>query len=377
MMRLNASPSMRASFQFVFAIAAGVLAGSFCGGAYALPIEDFATLSRRTYRVYGDVEESYRSNSSIGSLLTIEVPYNPRGDRLQFGGPGGEGFTATSTPTAPLFLRLSWDGESAVRVTSGAGLGCIDITKERANAFLIRDFFFTQSCIENGYECPFIEVQLKVFDGSDPTGQRYSAGVVRRRVINQKKDLMIPFSQLVREGPEGPWKPSCVGAVTLTVLSVPQVPTTIFMRSLTTNGTCVSPLESGRPTCPEVGGARPKSQAFPTIQDEEAAIPLEAIPAPPEVNVDASAPGIEVTPAPAASVPASRTVSVPEMRRTPKPVTDIDSMFDDLGEDVLESGRNDEAESDEDDLYPDIRKSSSGKSGSQERVFGNVASTRE
>lgn len=344
---------------------------AFLKSAFALPFEDFASLSRRTYRVYGDVEETYRGSTSIGSILTIEVPYNPKGDRLQFGGPGGEGFTATSTPVAPLFLRLSWDGESAPRVISGAGLGCIDLTAEKATAFILSDFRFLQTCPEKGYECPFVEVQIKIFDGSDPTGQRYSSGVVRRRVADKNRDLMIPFSQLVREGPEGPWKPSCVGAVSLTILGVPEVPTTVFMKSFSTNGNCREPLKNGRPTCPQVSGARQRAD-YGTIYPDATVVESSSSPSA-EATVAVGTLGTPATtsetgtPIPVRSPPPAP--PIPESAKDPiQQKSDLDEMFDDIPEDIPESVQIDSPE------LPVKEESAPKKTRiNPQRVFGKVS----
>jgi hypothetical protein len=231
----------------------------------------------------------------------VEIPVGVGNGRVQYGGTGGKGITVGSTPTTPMMFRFTWDGESAVGVTSGAGLGCLDLTAEGASAFVLRALEFQQDCDGKAVGCPMLEIQLRVFDGTDPTGQRYSTGVVRRRVSNQTRDLIIPFSQMARPGPEGPWRPSCVGAITATFFVPPKVESKVSFLRIETNGSCSNLTRGGRPDCDEL---REDSARIPAIIDfdngtDETAAPTPAATVALTPSV-VETPKVEHTPAPVA-----------------------------------------------------------------------------
>jgi hypothetical protein len=265
----------------------------------ALPIDDFAVLAGRTFRVYGDVSEAVRSPSALGSVLSVEIPFGVPNGRIQYGGTGGKGVTVAANPLIPMMFRFTWDGESAVGVTSGAGLGCLNLTAEGASAFVLRELKFQQACDGKVVGCPMLEIQLRVFDGTDPTGQRYSTGVVRRRVTNQMRDLVIPFAQLARPGPEGPWRPSCVGAVTATFLVPPKVESTVSFLKIETNGSCTKLTRGGRPDCDEL---REDSARVPVTIDFD---DQDSVTAPPPTPATFGTPSTDATPKIVLTIPAA------------------------------------------------------------------------
>ncbi len=115
-------------------------------------------------------------------------------------------------------LALVWDGDSNPETLSAAGLGCFDLTASGGTAFVLRDLALTAECAEPGEEgeCQPLEIETRIYDARDPTGQRFSASVLRRPVPRAADELLIPFSNLSREGPHGLARLSCVGAVAIT-----------------------------------------------------------------------------------------------------------------------------------------------------------------
>lgn len=115
-------------------------------------------------------------------------------------------------------LTLVWDGDSKPEGLSAAGLGCFDLTASGASAFILRGLGLAATCPEpaDGESCSPLEVESRIYDAGDATGQRFSASVLRRPVPRNPDELVIPFSNFVREGPNGLARPTCVGAISIT-----------------------------------------------------------------------------------------------------------------------------------------------------------------
>lgn len=115
-------------------------------------------------------------------------------------------------------LALVWDGDSNPETLSAAGLGCFDLTSSGGTAFVLRDLAVAAECAEPSEvgECQPLEIETRIYDAGDPTGQRFSASVIRRPAPRAADELLIPFSNLSREGPHGLARPTCAGAVTIT-----------------------------------------------------------------------------------------------------------------------------------------------------------------
>jgi hypothetical protein len=59
-------------------------------------------------------------------------------------------------------------------------------------------------------------MESRVYNAGDPTGQKFSASIVTRSLLEQT-DIAIPFSNFIRQGPRGKGSFSCAGAVTVTL----------------------------------------------------------------------------------------------------------------------------------------------------------------
>lgn len=117
---------------------------------------------------------------------------------------------------SPVVLTLTWDGDQHPEQLSGAGLNCLDLTQGGAYAFVISGISIESECSEesNGQGCPNFQIESRIYDAGDPTGQRYSVSMMTRS-LPEKTDLVVPFSNFVREGPRGKGNIGCVGAVSI------------------------------------------------------------------------------------------------------------------------------------------------------------------
>ncbi len=118
--------------------------------------------------------------------------------------------------SSPVVLTLTWDGDQHPEQLSGAGLNCLDLGREGAYAFILSAISIDSECSANasGEGCPNFQIESRMYDAADPTGQRYSVSMMTRS-LPDKTDLVIPFSNFVREGPRGKGKIGCVGAVSI------------------------------------------------------------------------------------------------------------------------------------------------------------------
>jgi hypothetical protein len=116
-------------------------------------------------------------------------------------------------------FTLSWDGDPHPHQLSSGGLGCLNLRADGAMAFRIESFEVRGACEEpQGTEegCQSITIEARVYDPSDPTGQRYAASILRRK-IPRRGALDIPFSNFIHRGSRGTATFECVGAVSISV----------------------------------------------------------------------------------------------------------------------------------------------------------------
>lgn len=123
-----------------------------------------------------------------------------------------------SREASPVVLTLSWDGDQHPDQLSGAGLNCLDLTQGGAYAFVISGMSIESECHGEspGQACPNFQIESRVYDARDPTGQRYSVSMMTRS-LPEKIDLVVPFSNFIREGPRGKGDVNCVGAVSISL----------------------------------------------------------------------------------------------------------------------------------------------------------------
>lgn len=123
--------------------------------------------------------------------------------------------------TGPLLssIQLSWDSDPYADQLSSAGLKCIDMRHQDGSAIVIKDFELLGVCGEDDAprECSPYVVETRIYDSVDPTGQTYSASILRRANGRESQDLIIPFSNFNRKGLRGEGRIGCAGAVAITV----------------------------------------------------------------------------------------------------------------------------------------------------------------
>jgi len=114
-------------------------------------------------------------------------------------------------------IQLSWDSDTYADQLSSGGLKCIDMRHQGGSAIVIKDFKLEGSCggDEGDRECPPFVLETRIYDSADPTGQTYSASILRRANGRETQDLMIPFSNFNRKGLRGEGRLECVGAVSM------------------------------------------------------------------------------------------------------------------------------------------------------------------
>ena len=138
-----------------------------------------------------------------GSRLSSEVQVAQRGFRAH---------VMNSSLGSILF---TWDGDRHPEILSGGGLRCLNLTQSDASAIVLKDFSLHGVC--EGEECPPFIIETRLYDASDPTGQVYSASILKRSNDRPSTDLLVPFSNFSRSGPRGSARLSCVGAISMQV----------------------------------------------------------------------------------------------------------------------------------------------------------------
>ena len=205
---------MRFPFELFFIVV------SACASASATPIEGFSMPVDLTCMAGKSCGRVLPSDDSLGrswafALITAKegktriyaTPAQTENDKPAKFGVQGKGDSWTK-------VVLTWDGDLNPVQLSSAGLGCVDLTAYGATAIALRAFKVSCEC-EKSKRC-VIQIETRLYDGKDPTGQRYSTSFIRRQPDSSGKDLFIPFSSFGREGPNGPGNPACVGAISVT-----------------------------------------------------------------------------------------------------------------------------------------------------------------
>lgn len=138
---------------------------------------------------------------------------------------------------SPVVLTFSWDGDQHPEQLSGAGLNCLDLTQGGAYAFIVSELSIESECRgdSEGQRCPNFQIESRIYDARDPTGQRYSVSTMTRS-LPEKTDLVIPFSNFIREGPRGKGNIACVGAVSISFRFEEFESVELEMGSIYTNG---------------------------------------------------------------------------------------------------------------------------------------------
>jgi hypothetical protein len=177
--------------------------------------------------------------------------------------------------TGPLLsgVQLSWDSDTYADQLSSSGLKCIDMRHEGGSAIVINDFKLNGSCGDDEVEreCPPFVVETRVYDAVDPTGQTYSASILRRPNGKEPQDLVIPFSNFNRKGLRGEGRLGCAGAVAITIRTDGYRDVHLSAGPIFTNSTepfealVLTPTPTAVPATPRMAGSVPEvpTQASP------------------------------------------------------------------------------------------------------------------
>lgn len=182
---------------------------------FAFPLEKFDHQLEVTCAADSSCARSVRAKTTLGAYTGIWV----RG--------GGETRSTLSvakgvlsvhvTGTLLSGIQLSWDSDTYADQLSSAGLKCIDMRHLGGSAIVIKDFKLDGVCGDGEAErpCPPFVIETRIYDSADPTGQTYSASILRRSNGRETQDLMIPFSNFNRKGLRGEGRLECAGAVSI------------------------------------------------------------------------------------------------------------------------------------------------------------------
>jgi hypothetical protein len=184
--------------------------------ARAVPLERFETPFQLSCDSDQTCVKTVRSKLILGGSVGFALHRVDRGE-LKLGVTKEQAGILTLEGSSVQSLRLTWDGDSNPEQLSGAGLGCFDLTAQGAQAVVIRDLAIEAQCGtgEAPSPCEDVEVEARLYDADDATGQRFSALIQRQSSRRAASELVLPFSGFVREGPRGLARLSCVGAISL------------------------------------------------------------------------------------------------------------------------------------------------------------------
>ena len=278
----------------------------------ALPVERFTGSTDLTCSPDDLCGSFARAPESLGGKLGISIAGGRRSKarvraRNSVGQPSlevhipGEGVGA---------LTLSWDGDPHPHQLSSAGLGCLNLRADGAIAFRIESFEARGTCeAQQGAEqsCQPITIEARVYDPSDPTGQRYSASILRRG-IPRRGALDIPFSNFIHRGPRGAANFECVGAVSISVKIEGQRGLTLELGPIDTVGIGPERLPMATPTATTVPLPRPIDTPRPR--------PTET-PAPQPTLVPTTQPSPEASTSTAGAKASPTRISTPLATRVP------------------------------------------------------------
>jgi len=255
--------------------------------ATAFPLEKFEHQVEVSCAASASCGRSFRAKTTLGAYTGIWV----RGDaEMNSSFSFKEGKLKVAAMGSSLGgVVLSWDSDTYADQLSSSGLKCIDMRHQEGSAIVIEDFSLQGSCNQGDAdgECQPFVIETRVYDASDPTGQTYSASILRRANNRDEQDLLIPFSNFNRKGLRGEGRLGCAGAVSITIRAEGYKKFVLLAGPIFTNSS--QPLEAlvftPTPTAPP---------APPTRGD---AVPAKSMPVStvtvPTMNVPTMAPTIE------------------------------------------------------------------------------------
>lgn len=181
--------------------------------AVAFPLEKFDHQVEVSCPASASCARSLRSKNTLGAYSGIWV----RGDAemsSKFSAKQGV-LEVNATGSSLGGILLSWDSDTYAEQLSSSGLKCVDMRHLGGWALVLKDFSVNGSCGDGLGSCPPFVIETRVYDASDPTGQTYSASVLRRTNGRALEDLLVPYSNFNRKGLRGEGRLGCVGAVSI------------------------------------------------------------------------------------------------------------------------------------------------------------------
>lgn len=256
---------------------------SMCVGAtptYAIPIDGLTVAWSVSCNDQSVCSGMARSDGAVGRYTGITITKSAGGKaELEVDRKGAGRFYFNSEDTSPVSLHFSWDGDPHPEQLSGAGLNCLDITRQGAYALVISGVRIKASCDDGVFNamCPEVSIESRMYDARDPTGQRFSSSTIHR-TLHQKTNVTVPFSNFITAGPRGRADFSCVGAVTMTVRFDGFSSGELEFGPIYTNGSeGLTPLPTATPMptdTPQPATPTPTPQATSSIIATAEAVPL-------------------------------------------------------------------------------------------------------
>jgi hypothetical protein len=237
-----------------------VVAGQvvFSLSAVAIPIEHFNAPVDLKCESTSQCAAVARSEHTLGRYTGVSISRRGAGSASVSVDKNDGSLRFELRQASPVVLSLSWDGDQHPDLLSGSGLNCLDLTQGGAFAFIVSAMSIESECQEGaqGQRCPNFQIESRIYDAKDPTGQRYSVSTMTRS-LPDKTDLVIPFSNFIREGPRGKGNIACVGAISISLRFEDFESVELEMGPIYTNGIegmtplptpTVAPTQSPMPT---------------------------------------------------------------------------------------------------------------------------------
>jgi len=188
------------------------------GESWALPVERFDSRLRISCAEgKKSCSGSVRDVDTLGRITGFSISKSAAGKaKLELASTDKGRLSFSAKDVSDVALTITWDGDLNPDLLSASGLNCFDLTSQSGYAFIASQASLRSTCAEPSIAggCPSFSMETRVYNASDPTGQRFSASVVTRSMLDET-DITIPFSNFVRQGPRGQGSFSCAGAVTM------------------------------------------------------------------------------------------------------------------------------------------------------------------
>ena len=283
--------------------------------AWALPVERFNSPVDIDCESTSQCVAVARSEHTLGRYTGISVQRRGTGSASVSVGKNDGALRFELREASPVVLTFSWDGDQHPDQLSGAGLNCLNLTEGGAYAFIVSGMSIESECQgeSGGARCPNFQIESRIYDARDPTGQRYSVSTMTRSLPEQT-DLVIPFSNFIREGPRGKGNIECVGAVSISLRFEEFESVDLEMGSIYTNGSeGMTPLPTPTAAWTQTPMATLTVEASPTPSVTPLASPGSFMP----VETAIPTPEIKETPLLAESSTLATSIATPVTARVP------------------------------------------------------------